>query len=84
MLSLPEPIWLTLKSRQLQAFLYTAVWILVGFVTVKLSPSNWIVEATGLVCPVVLVKWTFIGHNREALAEFLNQCLRKLSKKLLN
>ena len=70
MLSLPEPIWLTLKSRQLQAFLYTAVWILVGFVTVKLSPSNWIVEATGLVCPVVLVKWTFIGHNREALAEF--------------
>merc|ERR1719383_1049354 len=42
MLSVTVPIWLTLSSRQLQAFLSTAVWMRVGLVTVKSSPTIWI------------------------------------------
>lgn len=37
--SVTEPIWLTLSSRQLQAFLSTAFWILFGLVTVRSSPT---------------------------------------------
>merc|ERR1719430_1524395 len=49
MLSVTEPIWLTLSSRQLQAFFSTAVWILLGLVTVRSSPTIWMsVEAVNL------------------------------------
>lgn len=37
--SVTDPIWFTFSRRQLQAFLSTAVWILVGFVTVRSSPT---------------------------------------------
>lgn len=37
--SVTDPIWFTFNRRQLQAFLSTAVWILVGFVTVRSSPT---------------------------------------------
>ena len=37
--SVTEPIWFTLSSRQLQAFLSTACWILLGLVTVRSSPT---------------------------------------------
>lgn len=39
--SVTEPIWLTLSSRQLQAFLSTACWMRLGFVTVRSSPTTW-------------------------------------------
>lgn len=37
--SVTEPIWLTLSSRQLQAFLSTACWMRLGLVTVRSSPT---------------------------------------------
>merc|ERR1719402_2155538 len=37
--SVTEPIWLTFRSRQLQAVFSTAVWILLGLVTVRSSPT---------------------------------------------
>lgn len=39
--SVTEPIWLTLSSRQLQAFFSTAWAILLGLVTVRSSPTIW-------------------------------------------
>ena len=49
--SVTLPIWLTFKSKQLQAFLSTAIWILLGLVTVKSSPTIWMEVA-----PVSLVQ----------------------------
>merc|ERR1719411_1925898 len=50
--SVTEPIWLTLRRRQLQAFLSTAVWILLGLVTVRSSPTIWMsVSELSLVQP---------------------------------
>jgi len=40
--SMTDPIWFTFSKRQLHAFLSTAVWILLGFVTVRSSPTIWI------------------------------------------
>ena len=37
--SVTDPIWLTFKSKQLQAFWSIAIWILFGLVTVKSSPT---------------------------------------------
>lgn len=42
MASVTEPIWLTFKSRQLQARSSAAFSILLGFVTVRSSPTIWI------------------------------------------
>lgn len=39
--SVTEPIWLTFSSRQLQAFFSTAWAILLGLVTVRSSPTIW-------------------------------------------
>merc|ERR1719431_463091 len=42
MLSVTEPIWLTLRRRQLQAFFSTAVWILVlAVMWLQLAQSSW-------------------------------------------
>ena len=50
--SVTEPIWFTFKSKQLQAFLSTAIWILFGLVTVKSSPTIWMsVEPVSFVQP---------------------------------
>lgn len=44
--SVTLPIWLTFKSKQLHDFRSIAIWIRLGFVTVKSSPINWMdVEA---------------------------------------
>lgn len=42
MASVTEPIWLTLRSRQLQARSSAAFSILFGLVTVRSSPTTWI------------------------------------------
>lgn len=42
MASVTVPIWLTFRSRQLQARSSAAFSILFGFVTVKSSPTIWI------------------------------------------
>lgn len=42
MASVTEPIWLTLSSRQLQAFSSTARSMRFGLVTVRSSPTIWI------------------------------------------
>lgn len=39
--SVTEPIWLTFSSRQLQAFFSMAWLILLGLVTVRSSPTIW-------------------------------------------
>ena len=39
--SVPEPIWLTLSSRQLQALSDTALAMRLGLVTVRSSPTTW-------------------------------------------
>jgi hypothetical protein len=44
MASETEPIWLTFKRRQLQAFFSTAVVILFGLVTVKSSPTICVIK----------------------------------------
>merc|ERR1711884_175588 len=50
--SVTDPIWLTLRRRQLQAFLSTAIWILFGLVTVRSSPTIWMsVSELSLVQP---------------------------------
>merc|ERR1719431_190460 len=42
MLSVTEPIWLTLRRRQLQAFFSTAVWIWVlAVMWLQLAQSSW-------------------------------------------
>lgn len=48
--SVTEPIWLTFRSRQLQDFSLTALAIRLGFVTVRSSPTTWmLVPAVNLV-----------------------------------
>lgn len=49
--SVTEPIWLTLSSRQLQAFSSTALLMRLGLVTVRSSPTIWM-----SVLPVKLVQ----------------------------
>merc|ERR1712212_363838 len=53
--SVTDPIWFTLSSRQLQAFFSTAVWIRVGLVTVRSSPTIWI--------PVLPVMWVQLAQS---------------------
>ena len=49
--SVTVPIWLTLSSRQLQAFTSTALLMRLGLVTVRSSPTTWM-----SVLPVKLVQ----------------------------
>jgi hypothetical protein len=41
MLSVTEPIWLTLRRRALHIFWSIAVWTRVGLVTRRSSPTTW-------------------------------------------
>merc|ERR1719369_2406227 len=58
MLSVTEPIWFTLSRRQLQAFLSTAVWMRVGLVTVRSSPTIWMGVAAVILVQFAQSSWS--------------------------
>merc|ERR1719481_55101 len=71
-LSVTEPIWFTLRSKQLQAFLSTAVWMRVGLVTVRSSPTIWMGVAAVILVQLAQSSWSkriLNGGDGELLAE---------------
>merc|ERR1719474_497331 len=58
MLSVTDPIWLTLRRRQLQAFFSTAVVIRVGLVTVRSSPTIWILVLAVILLQLAQSSWS--------------------------
>lgn len=81
--SVTEPIWLTFSSRQLQAFLSTACWILFGLVTVKSSPTIWLEQKNRRVTIVTLYSryWRFsLSSSRKNQLVYLR--FHKANKRL--
>lgn len=81
--SVTEPIWLTFSSRQLQAFLSTACWILFGLVTVKSSPTIWLEQKNRCVTIVTLYSryWRFsLSSSRKNQLVYLT--FQKANKRL--
>lgn len=81
--SVTEPIWLTFSSRQLQAFLSTACWILFGLVTVKSSPTIWLEQKNQRVTIVTLYSryWRFsLSSSRKNQLVYLR--FHKANKRL--
>ena len=70
--SVTEPIWLTLRSRQLQAFSATPLAMRLGLVTVRSSPTTWMVVVAVKLDHACQSSWSK-GSSMETTGERVQQ-----------